>query len=335
MDVKAEGRPPVQPGEHGTKIYSRALGRTLRVNDAREQAARASGAPRAEELRAFLESKRNLVRSHARLTPSQKARALAEIDQIEESAGGGGAVARDDSDSGGGEGGDDEPPLPGGVGLGVFYDAAYKISFDTGTTAEFFVLCPTRPGGNVHSFLYLTAMNRASQGAEALIAYHAQDDLRFIVFDWARAADPWQTDMSFPELAPYLRERHLYGAAHQCLLVMNFTIRSGPDRWTNGVYLHNAVTGELDRIYTYEYACSTHGQKVGWNGSWGPILETFQNRYEGTRQLGFAEFGVAACRDTEWEPWELLSPGDTYVQHDDVGFRILHLEPNHTFVAAA
>lgn len=226
MEVKAEGRPPVQGPEHRKKIYSRALDRTLNVHDARAEVARASRQSRGgmEDLRAFLEAKRETIRSHARLTPSEKARALAEIDSMESGASGGSSDADAKSATGGGDGGDDEPPLPGGVGLGVFYEAGFKLDFDRGAAAEFFVLCPTRLGGSGNSWLYLTATNRASLGVEAFVAYHGQDELRFVVFDWARK-DPWQVDLHFVALGPYLHDIQLWGATYQTLQVQNFTYR--------------------------------------------------------------------------------------------------------------
>jgi hypothetical protein len=181
MEVKTGGRPPVQGPEHRKEIYSRALDRTLPVHDARAEFARMPRRSRndKEALRAFLESKREMIRSHARLTAAEKRRALAEIDSIEAGAGDGAPEAG--SDTGGVDGGDDDPPLPGGVGFGVFYDAAYKFAFDSGTAAEFSILCPDRPGGNVDTWLYLTATNRSALGVEAYVAYYGQDEPSFVV----------------------------------------------------------------------------------------------------------------------------------------------------------
>jgi hypothetical protein len=338
MKVKAEGLPPVQGPEHRDKIYSRAAGRTLRVHDARAEIERASRRSHRErdEISVFLESKREMIRSHARLTSAEKARALAEIDQAvaaAESSDGSPEPAAE-GDSGGGDGADDDPPVPGGVGFGVFYDTAYKLDFDSATAAEFLILCPARAGGNLKNWLYLTSMNRASLGAEALVAYEGQEEFRFLVFDWART-DHWQVDLPFYALTAYLHDISVYGATHQALHVVNFTFSSAEGTWTNEVYLQKPSTGDLDLIYAHDYTSTSEEQKAGWTGSWGPILETFQNLYRDTNELGFALFHLASRRVMEWDGWELLSPEDTYVRQDGTGFRMVHLDPNHTFVARA
>lgn len=101
------------------------------------------------------------------------------------------------------------------------------------------------------------------------------------------------------------------------------------------MHLRNPALETFDLIYDHEYGATVAHQQDGWDGSWGPIIETFQNRYSGTEELGFADFSVATRRGDEWGPWERLSPADTYVAQDDTGFRMLYLEPNHTFLAAA
>jgi hypothetical protein len=337
MDVGLHGRAPVQgPEPRKREIYSRALDQALSVRDVRADVARVAR-PRAnerEELRAFLESKRRLIRSHLHLTSAEKARALADIDRIEANAEGAAPDAASGDDAGGGDGADGEPPLPGGVGFGVFYRPAFKMDFHTGTAAEYTIFCPTRPGGDVHSWLYLAATNRASRCPEAVVAYHGQDELAFAVFDWARP-DHWHAHLPLSFLGEYLDELVLNGSARQALRVLTFTEQSGDGRWRNEVYLRHPAHQTFDLVYAFEYRSTLPDQQAGWEGSWGPIVETFQNRYHGTEELGFAEFSVASRRAVEWDPWELLSPEDTYVAQDDVGFHMTHLEPNHTFLAAA
>lgn len=237
-------------------------------------------------------------------------------------------------DGDGGEPADDEPPLPGGVGFGVFYHPTYKTAFETGTAAEYTVICPTRPGGNVHSWLYLAATNRAARCPEAVVAYHGQDEFVFAVFDWARP-EHWQAPLSPPQIREYLHEVVLDGSAYPALHVLTFTEQSGDGRWRNEVYLRHPEVGTFDMIHAFEYGATVVDQHLGWEGSWGPIIETFQGRYRDTEELGFACFSVASRGAAGWEPWERLSPTDTFVARDDAGFRMLYLEPNHTFVAAA
>lgn len=337
MDVRVDrqnrvpGRELSSPSPGGS-----GLDRTLNAYDARAEVARVSRRSPGEkaELRAFLESKRRMIRSHPHLTSAERARALAKIDRIEAKVEGAGTEANSDDDGGGGEGGDDEPPLPGGVGFGVFYHPAYKTDFDTGTAAEYTILCPTFAGGDVHSWLYLTAMNRASLAPEPVVVYAGREELVFRVFDWARA-DRWQLPMTHADLQPYLHGCVLNGDVYQALRVLTVSFRSAEGTWTNEVYLENASTGLMGLIYLHSYSATTADQHAGWDGSWGPIIETFQNRYQGTEELGFADFSVATRRGAEWGPWERLSPADTYVAQDDAGFRMVYLEPNHTFLAAA
>jgi hypothetical protein len=52
-----------------------------------------------------------------------------------------------------------DQPVPGGVGYGVFYTSAYKTAWGHGTSMAFDIVCPTPPGGNVNTWLYLTATN--------------------------------------------------------------------------------------------------------------------------------------------------------------------------------
>lgn len=77
------------------------------------------------------------------------------------------------------------PPVPGGVGYGFFYtDPGFKTAWGHGTSLAFDIVCPTPPGGNVNTWLYLTATNRSGKGVEAFISYNGQNDTHFKVFDW-------------------------------------------------------------------------------------------------------------------------------------------------------
>jgi hypothetical protein len=220
------------------------------------------------------------------------------------------------------------------VGFGVFYRPAFKIDFATGTASEYTLVCPPRPGGNVHSWLYLAATNRAARCPEGVAVYHGQDELVFAVFDWARP-DGWQLALAPASLDEYLHGIQLNGSTRRALRVLTFTEQSAGASWRNEVYLRHPGLDTFDLVYAHDYAATLADQQAGWEGSWGPIVETFQNRYLGTEELGFAEFSVASRRGAEWEPWETLSPADTYVAQDETGFRMRYLEPNHTFLAAA
>jgi len=59
-------------------------------------------------------------------------------------------------------------PVPGGVGYGVFYNGSFKSAFALGTSLYFEIVCPTSPGGNVNTWLYLTAMNGSAPASRPL-----------------------------------------------------------------------------------------------------------------------------------------------------------------------
>jgi hypothetical protein len=64
-------------------VYSRILDREVPVHDAREELSQPAlkSVQETSEVQAFLESKRQMIRSHPRLTPQEKKKALAEIDR--------------------------------------------------------------------------------------------------------------------------------------------------------------------------------------------------------------------------------------------------------------
>lgn len=93
--------------------------------------------------------------------------------------------------------------MPGGVGYGFYFNSNFVNDFTTGTSITYDIICPTTPGGNVSTFLYLTSTNRAAKGVEALISYKGQDELSFKVFDWARiGTEPWVVSMTYTNSFP-------------------------------------------------------------------------------------------------------------------------------------
>ena len=176
-------------------------------------------------------------------------------------------------------------PIPGGVGYGVFYNSGFKTAWGHGTSFAFDIVCPTPPGGNVNTWLYLTATNRSGLGVEAFVAYNGQNSAAFEVFDWARS-DHWQVNVPFAQLGNYLRTESAHGAAYQVLPVWNSTWLIDQTTWRNQALLYNQARGGWDLIYQYDYQATDAQQKSGWVGSWAPIVETFQASYSGTRQMG-------------------------------------------------
>ena len=119
-------------------------------------------------------------------------------------------------------------------------------------------------------------MNRAQRGVEAFVSYQGQNDTRFKVFDWARS-DQWQTNIPFANLGDYLRGTASHGWGLQVLLVWNSSYEIAQNRWRNEVLLHNRVTNGWYFIYRFDYDSTTAEQTSGFTGTWGPIVETFQN----------------------------------------------------------
>jgi hypothetical protein len=178
-----------------------------------------------------------------------------------------------------------DQPVPGGVGYGVFYTPAFKTSWGQGTALTFDIVCPTPPGGNINTWLYVTATNRSAMGVESLISYDGQSDTHFLVFDWARS-DQWQTDIPLSGMANYLTTESAHGHPYQVLPVWNGTWQVSSTTYRNQVLLYNRVRGGWDLVYQYDYAAADAQQKTGWVGSWGPIVETFQPLYANTSPIG-------------------------------------------------
>jgi hypothetical protein len=283
----------------------------------------AAGEPGSE--RVFLASKLEMLRSHPTFSPAERLEAEAAIartlgintvDVVR-------AIATRKRKT---------PPVPGGVGYGMFYTSGFRTAFARGTSFYYEIVCPHQPGGNVNTWLYLTATNRAQKGVEAFVSYQGQNDTRFKVFDWARS-DQWQTNIPFANLTSYLRSTVAHGWGLQVLLVWNSSFEIGVNRWRNEVLLHNRVTNGWDLVYRYDYTSTTAEQTSGWPGSWGPIVETFQNSYQNTRWLGFLNTMLIARNAAgQWGNWGVLTASQSTIRNDNLGFSPLFLDPNYSFV---
>ena len=224
------------------------------------------------------------------------------------------------------------PPAPGGVGYGVFYSTAFKTGWGHGTSLAFEIVCPTPPGGNVNTYLYLTATNRSAMGVEAFISYNGQNDTHFRVFDWARN-DHWQTDIPLASLSNYLQSASAHGHTYQTLWVWNSTWLVTGSTWRNQVLLFNHVRAGWDLVYQYDYQATDSQQKTGWIGSWAPIVETFQSPYSNTSPMGAVESElISADNSGHWGQWRLLGPQDSSIRTDNVGFQLVFLDPNYGFL---
>ena len=227
----------------------------------------------------------------------------------------------------------DDAPVPGGVGYGMFFTDAFKTNWATATALWFDIVCPNPPGGNVNTYLYLTAMNRAARGVEAFVSYNGQNSTFFKVFDWART-DHWQTNISFASLGNYLRTASAHGNSYQVLTVANATIQDGANAWRNEVWLWNRSASRWDLTYQHNYTATLAQQQTGWVGSWGPIIETFQDLYLGTNHLGFLSTRfISRNASGQWGDWFLLGGSDSSIRVDNKGFCLVFNDPNHTWAA--
>jgi hypothetical protein len=222
-------------------------------------------------------------------------------------------------------------PAPGGIGYGVFYTPTFKTGWGNATAVICDFVCPTLPGGNINTFLYLTATNRAALGVEALVAYDGQRRPHFEVFDWARP-DHWQTNIPSSALEKYLSGLSSHGHPYLVLPVWNSATLVDADRYRNQVLLYDQVRGGWDLIYQYDYGATDSQQKSGWVGSWGPLVEAFQPRYMRTNQLGAVDVQLVSADDTgQWGSWMRLAPLNSYIRADNLGFHLAFLDPNYAF----
>jgi hypothetical protein len=117
------------------------------------------------------------------------------------------------------------------------------------------------------------------------------------------------------------------------LPVWNGTWAIGAGMYRNQALLYNNVRGGWDLVYQYDYAATDAQQKTGWIGSWAPIVETFQSLYVGTNPMGaLGAQLVSSDNNGVWGSWAPLSPSDSYVRTDNVGFNLVFLDPNYAFV---
>lgn len=273
--------------------------------------------------RAFLASKVHLARTHPTLDPAEREDVLSELAERL------GRAALEPV----------QPPVPAstGVGYGVFYHTPFRTAFTQGTSLSWDVVCPNPPGGNVNTWLYVTAMNRADKGIEAFVSYNAQQAPRFHVFDWARPGAHWQTDIPWSSMGAYLRTVSAHGKNYQVLNIVNSTVQVTPGTWRNEAMLWNNTQTRYDLVYQFDYPATLADQTAGsFTGSWGPIIETFQPYYSATKPLGALAIMVAS-RDNagNWGSWKLIPPTDGYIRNDNVGFSVSFLDPNYAFVVTS
>jgi hypothetical protein len=176
-------------------------------------------------------------------------------------------------------------------------------------------------------------MNRSAMGAEAFVSYNGQNDTRFFVFDWARN-DHWQVDVPLSGLADYLGVKSAHGHPYQVMTVWNTTWLVSGSTWRNQALLYNRPRNGWDLAYEYDYSATDAQQRTGFTGSWAGVIETFQPLYTGTNAMGALNMEVASADAAgNWGSPALLAASNSTVRVDNVGFRLLFLDANHSFVA--
>lgn len=351
--AQANGRRGTPRTDGGpTQIFSPEQGRYLPVVDRRAEMAEITRqTPRNRDLELhFLRGKRRQIESRPDLPAAERERALRRIDGIIARAGreqpypmpycDGPCLEEPPPDEGGGGGIGITQPDPGGVGYGVFYDPTFQHAFDEGSGIVNHVVTPTTAGGNNTTWLYLTSTNRTAKGVEAFPAYFAQGTFSFLVFDWANEQNHWQVNMPFSVASRYLYQIPLYNdnegyngyQMYQNLNLFNQTYHKYDNVWTNEVYLLNPSYNGYDLIYSYDYVSSPAAQKDSFFGSWGPIVETFQEQYSNMNRMGFAYIQILTYHADGTYDWVSLRPWNSYTRNDNHGFTLFRLDPNWVFL---
>jgi hypothetical protein len=226
-------------------------------------------------------------------------------------------------------------PVPGGVGFGTDFQPAFNTAFTSGTALTYQVICPPTAGGNVSTSLYLTAMNRASRGLEAYVAYFGASNIAiFRIFDWSLAQidvnNGFQTAISFLNLNQYFLGLGTHGQTFQTLYIRNVTLNIGNGQWLNQAFLFNAVHNTWDLVYANVYSATLADQhNVSFTGFWGPIVETFQDHYSQTNPMGFFQAQMSDL-DANGNPvnLNLLTSSNTFLLGPNRGFQMLFLNAN-------
>jgi hypothetical protein len=223
-------------------------------------------------------------------------------------------------------------PTPGGVGYGVMFNPEFLDAWKSGTSLVFTIICPYRPGGNVDTWLYLTAGNRAALGVEAFISYFAQAEPFFKVYDWAQAStNPWVLEIPLSFLSRYTVGD---GSARseRMLTIWNSTYSIGGLLYRNEVYLYNHSSQGWDLFYQSDYGADEAQQRSHFVNWWGPIVETFQPIYTDTNPMGYKKTLMAhADQFGQWANWALLKPSQSFIRNDSYGFDVRNIASNFAF----
>jgi len=228
-----------------------------------------------------------------------------------------------------------DPGTRGAVGYGIWFNDDAFLWTDVTAIVQNMII-PRTPGGDVYTWLYNTTTNRSNLGVEAFISYYAQSDFHFRVFDWARPADPWQTDIPYNQLGEYIHDvQNPDGVWRQLLRVINVTQQHTLNNWTNKVYLYNRFREVWDLVYLYAYTTNNPSQNTfqpgDFYGSWGPIFETFQNHDGSNKPIGFDDSWIYQDGDISQ-----LAPENSWIEIDDPSlYPPIFLVPNSAWAVGS
>jgi len=220
-----------------------------------------------------------------------------------------------------------KPPVPGGIGYGVYYKQAYQWNFSNFSCLDMSVLAPETAGGNSSNYLYLTATNGTAYGVEALISYNGQDEPEFKIFDWAKEeSDRWTRSVLLSQLGDNISTININGSDHRYCRILNRTEMISGGIWENKICLFNFPNNNWDLVYAYQYAIDPAEQKDKYQGSWGPLVETFQDNYTGLHAMGFYKALLYNDADSP-----KLTAQNSTIRTDGDGINMAFLDRNWTF----
>src|SRR4029077_15888889 len=117
----------------------------------------------------------------------------------------------------------------------------------------------------------------------------------------------WALNLRFDELQRYLHRSVAHGTEFPVLPLRNLTFEVTPNVWVNQVALLDVETNAWDTPYQFQYTAMAMEQHGAWPGSWGPIVETFEPRYQGTNPMGALDTQLSQFSGGGWGEWTPLS----------------------------
>jgi hypothetical protein len=134
-------------------------------------------------------------------------------------------------------------------------------------------------------------------------------------------------------LSQYLRAQTYQGQDCPILSIWNSTYRTAPQTWRNSVFLYDRLQNNWALVYQFDYSASDAAQKADYFGSWGPIVETFQNLYSGTNPMGALNVQLRSANPAgNWGPWSGLGGSQGIFRSDNVGLHQAYLDPDFNWI---